>query len=230
MSKKPLPRGIRNNNPGNIDRTTDRWLGMSADQSGDSRFVVFNTPEHGIRALLRVLINYQERHGLWTLRGIIDRWAPPVENNTSAYVMHASRLSEFDPDERIDMLDKDAALRVAKAIVRHECGDPALYGQPADWFLPGVWERAAVLAGYDPETKPLAKSRTIAGTATATAATIAGAVYEAAGEVFQTASESAAPLSAFGGELFKYGMLALALFGLFTAIRARLDDQKRRLT
>lgn len=33
---KALPRGIRNRNPGNIERESDRWLGMSADQSSDS--------------------------------------------------------------------------------------------------------------------------------------------------------------------------------------------------
>ena len=70
MNKK-LPRGITNCNPGNIERGKDRWLGMSADQSTDPRFLVFDKPESGIRALMRLLINYQERHDIKTLRAAI---------------------------------------------------------------------------------------------------------------------------------------------------------------
>src|SRR5574343_1167217 len=99
---KTMPRGIRNHNPGNIERGKDRWLGMSADQSTDSRFLVFDKLEAGIRALMRVLINYQERHDIKTLRAAINRWAPTTENNSSAYVQHVSRLTGLDPDEPID--------------------------------------------------------------------------------------------------------------------------------
>ena len=70
---KALPRGIRNNNPGNIERGKDRWLGMSADQSGDPRFLVFDKPEAGLRAIMRLLINYQERHDIKTVRDAINR-------------------------------------------------------------------------------------------------------------------------------------------------------------
>jgi hypothetical protein len=80
------PRGIRNNNPGNIDRNTTKWQGMADDQSSDPRFVVFKTPQAGIRALAKILLTYQNHDGLKTVRGIIGRWAPAVENNTSAYV------------------------------------------------------------------------------------------------------------------------------------------------
>ncbi|HFX8036006.1 TPA: hypothetical protein ACIF5E_004931, partial [Escherichia coli] len=42
-------RGIRNNNPGNLEYSkTNPWVGQTGD---DGRFAKFETPEHGIRAL-----------------------------------------------------------------------------------------------------------------------------------------------------------------------------------
>src|SRR4051812_38910947 len=93
MAKK-LTRGIINANPGNIDRgkPPTAWLGlatpaeMTPEQKAEKRFAVFRSPEYGIRALAKLLQTYQSKHGLRTVRGIINRWAPPVENNTGAYV------------------------------------------------------------------------------------------------------------------------------------------------
>ena len=162
MNKK-LPRGITNCNPGNIERGKDRWLGMSADQSTDARFLVFDKPESGIRALMRLLINYQERHDIKTLRAAINRWAPTAENNSAAYVQHVSRLTGLDPDEPIDFLDEYICTAVAKAIVRHENGDPRAFGAPENWYAEAVYQRSAVMAGFDPATKPLTQARTVAG-------------------------------------------------------------------
>jgi len=44
MSQPAIPRGIRNHNPGNIEKG-DPWQGLAADQSGDPRFAVFAAPE-----------------------------------------------------------------------------------------------------------------------------------------------------------------------------------------
>lgn len=116
------PRGIRNHNPGNIDRTTDKWQGMAPDQSGDSRFVVFVAPHWGIRALVKVLLSYQRRYKLKTIRQIIDRWAPPVENNTAAYIDQVAKACGVDPDDTIDIQNK-AVLRVlVTSIIKHENG------------------------------------------------------------------------------------------------------------
>jgi hypothetical protein len=92
------PRGIRNHNPGNIDRGRDRWQGMADDQSGDPRFVVFTEAEWGIRAIVRVLRSYRDRHGLETVRAIVSRWAPPVENPTARYIAFVCDRLGVDPD------------------------------------------------------------------------------------------------------------------------------------
>lgn len=116
------PRGIRNHNPGNLDRTTDKWQGMAEDQSSDPRFVVFVAPHWGIRALVKVLLSYQRRHKLKTIRQIIDRWAPPVENNTEAYIAQVAKACGVDPDDTIDIQNKAVLRALVTSIIRHENG------------------------------------------------------------------------------------------------------------
>lgn len=80
------PRGIRNNNPGNIRWGSD-WKGLKKDgKQQDPSFCVFETPEYGIRALAKLLQNYQLLYGLNTPRKIINRYAPPTENETVSYI------------------------------------------------------------------------------------------------------------------------------------------------
>jgi len=114
-----LTRGLRNNNPGNIDRNFGTaWRGMSADQSSDSRFIVFDAPEWGIRAMARVLKVYVGR-GLTSVRSIINTWAPPAENDTGAYVLAVARQLGVGPDDRISVMDFPALIA---AIIQHENG------------------------------------------------------------------------------------------------------------
>jgi len=89
------PRGIRNNNPGNIRRSDDQWRGLAADQT-DADFFRFAEPRFGIRAMARILQVYQEHHGLRTIREIINRWAPSVENPTGDYVTAVAIWAGFD--------------------------------------------------------------------------------------------------------------------------------------
>lgn len=116
--RSDVPRGIRNNNPGNIEKGAP-WQGLAADQSGDDRFAVFASPVFGIRALARVLGTYRERHGLSTIRGIISRWAPANENNTEAYIQAVANETRL-PDALV--LREADYLPVIKAIIRHENG------------------------------------------------------------------------------------------------------------
>jgi hypothetical protein len=114
-----LPRGIRNNNPGNIDRRIGvNWQGMSPDQSTDSRFIVFSAPEWGIRAIARVLNTYAGR-GLNTIEKVISTWAPPKENNTAAYIAAVSSATGIPPNVTIGPQHIPA---IIAAIIRHENG------------------------------------------------------------------------------------------------------------
>lgn len=231
---KELPRGIRNNNPGNVERTSERWLGMSENQS-DTRFIVFKTPEYGIRCLQRLLINYQERHQINTIRKIIDRWAPSVENNTSAYVWHVSRLTGFDPDESLDLLDKHINVSVTKAIIRHENGEPKSYNRK-EWYDDATYERASVMAGFAPEPKDLAKSRTMIGGGVAVAsggvAIAAQAVEAASGGIVQpgdvhTILEMLGTV--LGPTLIASVSPYLSIAAVVYMMYARWDDARRKL-
>lgn len=114
------PRGERNNNPGNIRLGATRWQGQI--DGTDPAFVTFATPQDGIRALAKLLRNYQTIHGLRTVRAIIARYAPASENNTAAYVGAVAAALGVSPDAPID-LNNDATLQqLVAAIIAHENG------------------------------------------------------------------------------------------------------------
>ena len=122
------PRGIRNHNPGNIRRSADNWQGLSPVQN-DPQFFQFIGPEWGIRAMMRILVNYQDRHGLNTIRGIISRWAPPngvdangqpYSQNTESYIQHIARAAGVGADDPISVVAM--AGRIVPAMIRHENG------------------------------------------------------------------------------------------------------------
>ena len=96
-----LPRGIRNNNPLNIRRSKDKWKGLRAVQA-DAQFCQFETLEYGWRAAFYLLTRtYYHKYRLYTIRTIVNKWAPPSENNSKAYVENVSRLTGIDPDETL---------------------------------------------------------------------------------------------------------------------------------
>ncbi|HEI8461977.1 TPA: structural protein [Morganella morganii] len=119
-----MTRGIRNNNPGNIDyRPANNWKGqLPYDKSIEPRFCRFSAPEYGIRAIIALLRNYQGKYALKTIRGLISRWAPSNENNTNAYVSGVSKALGVDPDASVSLVYKDTAISLAKAIIYHENG------------------------------------------------------------------------------------------------------------
>lgn len=81
-------RGMRNNNPLNIERSSNKWLGEVDSINGvhDATFCQFSSLAYGYRAAIKILLTYQSKHGCKTIRQIISRWAPPKENNTKAYI------------------------------------------------------------------------------------------------------------------------------------------------
>ena len=117
-----IPRGIRNNNPGNI-RHGANWQGLNPDgRNIDPAFCVFNTTVARIRVLAKVLINYKKIHGLNTFRHIISRYAPPNENQTTAYVQSVSKQLNVQADEVIDIEERGVLTVFIKAVIRMENG------------------------------------------------------------------------------------------------------------
>ena len=133
-----LPRGIRNNNPLNIRRSKDKWKGLRAQQT-DAAFCQFESMEYGWRAAFYLLTRtYYHKYRLFTIKAIIQKWAPPNENNTKAYIANVSKLTDIEPDEPIGIPGDQPArwMMVAAAMAIQETGTTAL-----DYF--------AMLRGWD---------------------------------------------------------------------------------
>lgn len=80
------PRGIRNNNPGNLIFTNINWTGkLPKEQNKDRRFEMFIAPEYGIRAMIKDIKNDLEK-GKNTVPALMTEYAPRFENNTDAYI------------------------------------------------------------------------------------------------------------------------------------------------
>lgn len=114
-----VPRGVRNNNPGNIEhRPANRWQGQ---EGHDGRFARFATPEHGLRALSRDLGTKMER-GLTSVRSILTAYAPKSENDTDAYIAAVSRSLGVAPGAALDPSDPRVRAGLMAAIIQHENG------------------------------------------------------------------------------------------------------------
>ena len=127
-----IPRGIRNHNPLNIRRTAkDSWKGL-AEAQNDRAFCQFRSLEYGWRAAFYLLTRtYYHKYRLYTIRGIISKWAPSCENDTSAYVQNVSRLTGIPPDEPIGIPSEKPSrwMMVGMAMSIQENGTDSL-----DWF------------------------------------------------------------------------------------------------
>ena len=130
-----LPRGLRNCNPGNIRITKDKWQGLREKQT-DGQFFQFTEMKWGYRALIRTLQNYRRIHGCKTIADFINRWAPPVENNTSGYIQRVCAEMQVPTMFEPDIYDEATMCAFAAAISRVENGVPAnMEDVKAGWEL-----------------------------------------------------------------------------------------------
>ena len=119
-----LPRGIVNKNPGNIRKSKDEWVGEI--DGNDESFKTFQEMGYGIRALLVIFLRYQQKYHLKTIRGLINRYAPPNENETNTYVTNVAAILGIDPDKEIDLLTQPWILeKLARAVIIQENGKDA---------------------------------------------------------------------------------------------------------
>ena len=94
-----VTRGIRNNNPGNIE-----WRGGFAKAHGavgsDGRFAIFPNMEMGIRAQHALIYGGKNYRNL-TLRQMLYRYAGPNENPTLKYLQFITSKTGINPDKKI---------------------------------------------------------------------------------------------------------------------------------
>ncbi len=118
------PRGIRDNNPGNIRRSDIQWQGQltqaQVEANGgtwDPTFIQFSDPAYGVRAIGHVLQSYLAR-GLATVNSIIRTYSATDDD---AYVANVAAALGVGPD---DVIDVNARLPdLATAIIQQENGE-----------------------------------------------------------------------------------------------------------
>ena len=130
MNKK-LPRGIRNNNPGNIRIGSSSWQGkVPIAQNTDGSFEQFQdhpkgtAMQMGVRALTKLGHTYLRQNPLHTISSFIGKYAPTNENNTQAYINFVAKKVGVSADTKVVDIYKDIAQQYLfiLAIIEHENG------------------------------------------------------------------------------------------------------------
>ena len=120
-----MSRGLRNCNPGNIRRSKTRYKGEKLP-SRDSEFKEFESMAYGYRAMFVLLDSYSRRYGLCTIRQMLNRYAPPVENFTEGYIRFVSEKTGIAPDEIINTRAARDMVPVVAAMSQIENGVAAV--------------------------------------------------------------------------------------------------------
>jgi hypothetical protein len=116
-----LPRGLRNNNPLNIE-AGDFTQSQPGFAGSDGRFAKFETPEAGVSAANKLLDTYQNKYGLNTPAGIVGRWAPASDgNNVNAYAGAVAAKLGIGPN---DPISPEMRPQLIAAMGQHENGRP----------------------------------------------------------------------------------------------------------
>ena len=121
MKKNNLPRGLRNNNPGNIRINGDLFQG-EVRPSKDKSFKQFETMAYGYRAMFVILRNYIRNYKLDTIRKMISRWAPTNENHTENYIRVVAERSGILADELVYPENREIMIRIVAAMSYVENG------------------------------------------------------------------------------------------------------------
>jgi hypothetical protein len=118
-------RNWRNNNPGNIEYGPFA-ISMGAVGS-DGRFAIFPSEEMGRKAADTLLKG--KSYVNLNIKDAINKWAPPSENNTGAYV-NAFKQAGLDPNKRYADLSPDEQQKFLDIQSRVEGGRAGIVSGP----------------------------------------------------------------------------------------------------
>lgn len=147
------PRGIRNNNPGNLE------YGRFAQQHGaigkDPRFAVFGSAQEGLTALADLLRNYQQK-SVDTVSAIISKFAPANENNTQAYIAQIAKSLGVGANDHLDLNNSRVMAKMLESITKYENGlnpySKEMIAKAAEGRA--YMDRAAQYPGSAPQVQP----------------------------------------------------------------------------
>ncbi|CAH5457948.1 TPA: hypothetical protein N0X70_001581 [Enterobacter roggenkampii] len=112
-NKSGKTRADRNFNPLNLKTKGN----AGKDSSG---FAKYTDEESGWGAARRQLSLYYTRDKLDTISGIINKWAPPSENDTNSYVDQISKAMGMGANEKLDLSDPAIMAKLSSYMARHE--------------------------------------------------------------------------------------------------------------
>ncbi len=118
-SRSDLPRGIRNNNPGNIKDDGTTWQGMAGS---DGLFVIFADMSWGTRAMGTALTN-MIRKGYNTVGTLIPQWSA---TDQAAYVANVAGRMGISPGDTLTT-DVPTLSALMRAMITQENGDAGAY-------------------------------------------------------------------------------------------------------
>ena len=121
MVSTTTPRGLRNNNPLNIRISNNNWKGKVVP-SKDPMFETFESMEYGIRAAFIIIRNYIKKYNLKTVGKIIQRFAPPTENNLLNYISYVGMYSGLDRCDEVSFENKEQMVKLLHAMSFYEIG------------------------------------------------------------------------------------------------------------
>lgn len=123
LGQANLPRGFRNNNPGNIRYSAaNDWVGKipySQNTDAGKEFEQFKELRYGIRAKLVIL--YNDIKSGKTITQLISKYAPAFENDTNAYIRTVSTQLGINANIKLE-LSEENLIGLAKAISLVENG------------------------------------------------------------------------------------------------------------
>lgn len=119
-----MSRGLNNRNPGNIRKSKTRYQGEVVP-SHDKAFKQFQSMAWGYRAMFVLLDSYRLK-GYSTIRQIITRYAPPIENHTENYIRWVCEWSGIGADTPLNPQHSEVMIPIVAAMSRVENGIPAV--------------------------------------------------------------------------------------------------------
>lgn len=143
-------RNWRNNNPGNIE--AGKFANAHGATGSDGVFAIFPDGATGMTALESLLDTYTYQQ--LTIEGAMERYAPPKENNTDAYVSFITERLGLNASTPMSDLKPEQLTSFAEAIDSYEGGKAGTTYQIGDPEAP-MWVQA-LFDGSEPDSSEFA--------------------------------------------------------------------------
>lgn len=129
------------NNPGNMRYFGVGWLGEQPAGLQRGQFTRFSTPQLGLRAMIRNIMNIGSRQPSFTIDNVVPVYSPGVENDTESHASNISSVSGIPRTDVLDPSDNGQMVDLARGLVQAESGARA-----AEWFTPQEYTNAVISA------------------------------------------------------------------------------------